>query len=291
MEKIAVAVCGSSGIDYVNPHHGMKVFRSSVIINGKEYQDYIDISADKFYQILEDEDPDVHTAQVSTGMLVNIFEELKQEGYTDVIAICISSGLSGTYQGLFVAADLVEGIRIHPFDSLFIGYAEAKLALIAKEMIEQNYSVDEILSQLTKIRDSHHFRFVVDDLKFLVKNGRLSSAKGFIADVFNIKPILMKDELGRVVMEEKIRTKRRAINRMIDLFLSEIDGKDIETYIVYTNNLEEVKLVRELVLLKAPQLKSIGLYPLPPVIGVHSGPRALGIGYFARCEFNKYSSS
>ncbi len=288
MNKIAITICGSSGIDYVNPNHGLKVFRSSVVINGKEYQDYIDISADKFYQLLEDEDPDVHTAQVSTGTLVKMFEELKEEGYTDVIAISISSGLSGTYQGLYVAKDLVTGINVYPFDSLFIGFAEAKLALVAKEMVEKGYQVKEILDELTRIRDSHHFRFVVDDLKYLVKNGRLSSAKGFIADVFNIKPILMKDELGRVVMEEKIRSKKRAINRALDLFLKEIEGKDVQAYIVYTNNLEEVKVVKDIVLFKAPNLKNIGIYPLPPVIGVHSGPRALGIGYFSTTEFNKY---
>lgn len=106
MSKIAIAICGSSGIDYTYPELNLETFRSLIIIDNIEYVDYIDIKADEFYQKLEDTS-NVKTAQVTTGELIKMFERLRDRGYSDVIAICLSSGLSGTFQGLNLAKTLV----------------------------------------------------------------------------------------------------------------------------------------------------------------------------------------
>ena len=278
MNKIAIAICGSSGIDYIYPNHGMKVFRSFVYIDEKEYIDYINITVDEFYHLIQ-QDPEVHSAQVSTGTLVAMFNELKTEGYTDVIAITISSGLSGTYQGICVAKDLIRGIRIHPFDSLIIGYPEAKMALIAKQMIDRGASVAQILQKLIEMRASQRLMIVVDNLKYLVKSGRLSTFSGLLGGLLKIKPCLGVNTEGKVVVEEKIRTKQKSIERIIARFLEEVKDKNIEPYMLYTSNYEEVASIRTQILLQTKQFSDIKLYAVPPVIGVHSGPGAFGIGY------------
>lgn len=278
MEKIAVAICGSSGIDYLNPNHGMKVFRSKILINEVEYIDYIDITVEEFYFLLGSAKT-LHTAQVSTGELISLIKEYRNEGYTDLIMITISSGMSGTYQGVQVASSNVSGINVHAFDSKFVGYPEAYQAIICQELIQKGYSVSDIIAILTDIRDHSGFLFVVDTLDYLRMNGRLSNASALIGNLLKIKPILMVNDEGKVVVCEKIRTKSKATERMLEVFLEKTNGLDIDCFIMYTNNYDEALKFKEHILETTNRFKEINLYPLPPVIGVHAGPGAFALGY------------
>lgn len=283
MEKIAVAICGSSGIDYFCNDHNMKVFRSKILIDNVEYIDYIDISVEEFYFLLE-RAKTLHTAQTPTGELIDLIKSYRNEGFTDLIMITISSGMSGTYQGAYVAANNVSGINVHVFDSKLIGYPEANLAITAKELIEKGYSVKEILDILEDIRDNSSFMFVVDNLDYLRMNGRLSNASALIGNILKIKPILKINEEGKVIVFEKIRTKSKAIERMLELFLETIKEKDVDCYILYTNNYDEANDFRNKIYQTTNKFKNINLYPLPPVIGVHAGPGGLAIGYVPKKE-------
>ena len=278
MSKIAIAMCGSSGIDYVCPDHRMAMFRSLLILDGKSYKDYEDISIDEFYEKLSIAKT-VKTAQTSTGELISLFERLRDEGYTDVICITISSGLSGTYQGVLLASRMVEGIKVHPFDSLFLGYPEAKMGLVAKKMIAEGKSISEIMSKLEELRDSQNILICVDTLKYLVMNGRLSASSGLISNLLKIKLLLGRSFDGKIEVIEKIRTKHKAIDRMIDLVIDKMPDEQVEAYLLYTNNYDEVLKVREEILKRTDKIKEIGIYPLPPVIGIHGGPGTFGFGF------------
>ncbi|HHU55536.1 MAG TPA: DegV family protein [Acholeplasmataceae bacterium] len=281
MSKIAVAICGSSGIDYTYPELNLEVFRSLIILDDKQYVDYIDIKPDEFYKKLE-EAKSVKTAQVSTGELLEMFERLRDKGYTDVIAITLSSGLSGTYQGVCFASEIVEEIKVHPFDSLFLGYPEAKMGYVAHKMASEGYTVEEILEKLTRLRDSQRTLIAVDTLRYLVLNGRLSAASGLIGGLLKIKPLLEASKEGKIVVKERIRTKKKTIARMTDIFLEEIKNKEnIEPYILYTNNYEEMLELREKIE-NLTNFKNIILLPLPSVIGLHAGPGTCGIGYIEK---------
>lgn len=117
MEKIGLLVCGNSGIDYVSVDHPFEIIRSTLVIDGEEYEDFVDIKADDFYnRLAENPNVDLSTAQASTGVIAEKFEKMKKEGYTDVVAVIISSKLSGTYQNVVLASELVEGINVHIID-------------------------------------------------------------------------------------------------------------------------------------------------------------------------------
>ncbi len=278
MEKIAVAICGSSGIDYFCDDHKMKVFRSKILINDVEYIDYIDISVEEFYFLLKSAKT-LHTTQVSTGELIDLIKSYREEGYTDLIMITISSGMSGTFQGVKLAGSNVSGINVHVFDSKTIGYPEAFLALECQKLIEKGYPVKEIIPILTDIRDHSGFRFVVDTLDYLRMNGRLSNASALIGNLLKIKPILIINDEGKVVVYEKIRTKSKAIERMLESFLEDTKDLDIDCFILYTNNYDEALELKNNLLKRTNRFKEVNLYPLPPVIGVHAGPGAFAIGY------------
>jgi DegV family protein with EDD domain len=278
-EKIGLVVCGNSGVDYMKLDYPVKMLRSTLNLGGKEYEDYVDIQAKEFYDIIEsNSDIDVSTSQTSTGKIASVYEELKSEGYTDAIVVVISSKLSGTFQGAVLAKDMVEGINVYVVDSRSVSYGEAYLIIEAIKMIKAGKKKVEIIDKLEKIRDNIYIYVLVDTLKFLVKNGRLSSASGFLGTLLKIKPLLHIQKDGALVPLEKIRTKSKAQARLMEIIKREIEGKSVVMFISFTNNEEEAAAMRKELLSIRPDI-TVELVPLTPVVGAHAGPGTLGIGY------------
>jgi len=280
MSKIGVAVCGNSGIDYMVHDKEIRKFRSLLLIENKEYEDFVDINADDFYaQLKQNPDLDIHTAQTSTGYLVDMYNEMHSAGYDELIIITISKELSGTYQNAVLAAGMVD-IKIHVFDSTSLSYVEALMAITAKKMADQGKTVKEILDEITFIRDHNHIIVAVDTLKYLVKNGRLSNASGLLGSLLKIKPLLEVSKAGKVETLTKIRTTAKAREEMKRIFLAEVKGKKIVPFIVYTNNMQEMFDIKDEY--EAEGLEDMLLIPLTPVVGCHAGPGTMGVGYIER---------
>ncbi len=278
-EKIGLVVCGNSGVDYMKLDYPVKMIRSTLNLDGKEYEDYVDIQAKEFYDIIQaNPDIDVSTSQTSTGKIASVYEELKEEGYTDVIAVVISSKLSGTYQGAFLAKEMVQGINVYVIDSRSVSYGEAFLVLEAIKMIKNGFKTRDIIDKLEKIRDNVYIYVLVDTLKFLVKNGRLSAASGFLGTLLKIKPLLHVQRDGSLVPFEKIRTTSKAQQRLLEVIKHDVDGKNVIMFIAYTNNLDKAAEIKGHIQAFRPDI-AVELVPLTPVVGAHAGPGTLGVGY------------
>lgn len=277
--KIGLLVCGNSGIDYLKVDYPIKVIRSTLIIDGKEFEDFVDITADEFYDIIvKNPDIDLHTSQAATGKFVEMYEEFKNEGYKDVIVVTISSKLSGTYQGAVLAKDLVEGINVHVLDSKSVSYGQAHLVYEAIKMIKDNIKAEQIFNKLNELRDKITIYVLVDTLKYLVKNGRLSATSGFIGTLLKIKPLLKITEDGSLKPYEKIRTTSKARSRLMEIVKEEIKGKNVKMFVAYTNNKEEAAEIREDIIKEFPNVL-VELVPLTPVVGAHAGPGTIGVGH------------
>ncbi len=282
MSKIGILVCGNSGIDYEKVDYPFTVVHSQLIINNESYEDYVDITAEEFYDKI-DKNPNIplSTAQASTGEFINAIEKFKEEGYTDIIAIIISSKLSGTYQNIMLAKEIVEGINVHAVDSLSVSYGQMILVNKTIELIKEGKSALEIFAYLDEMKHGIHVYVLVDTLKFLVKNGRLSAASGAIGSLLKIKPLLHINETGHLVPLEKIRTSSKARKRFIEIALSEIDKGIDDFFLAYTNNKDYVEKIKEEILQTHPNLK-IHLCPLTPVVGAHAGPGTCGFGFVTK---------
>lgn len=280
MKKIGVAVDGNSGIDYLERDKDIRIFRSLLNIENEEFEDYVEISADDFYQRLE-ENPDINisTSQTSTGVILEMYEEMKASGYDEIIVVTISKELSGTYQNAVLAAKMID-IDVHIFDSKSVSYVQALMAITAKKMADEGHTVEDIMGELEFIRDHNHLYITVATLKYLVKNGRLSNVAGAIGSLLKLKPLLEVDKAGKVNTVAKIRTTKKARNMLKDRFLSEIKGKDVITFVVYTDNEEEMKAY--IAELEEAGVNDILLLPLTPVVGTHAGPGTMGVGYIER---------
>ncbi|MDY0010692.1 MAG: DegV family protein [Candidatus Izemoplasmatales bacterium] len=280
MGKIGVAVCGNSGIDYLVHDKEIRKFRSLLNIGKEEYEDFVDISSDDFYsRLLKNPDMDISTAQTSTGKILEMYEEMKSAGYKELLVITISKQLSGTYQNAVLAARMID-IPVHVYDSLSLTYVEALMAMTAKKMADVNKPLDEILVALDKIRDNNHVYITVDTLKYLVKNGRLSGVAGALGSLLKLRPLLHLSKQGKVETLDKIRTTSKAREELKSRILTEVKGKNVIAFIVYTNNMGEMLDLKDE--LEAQGLKDVLLIPLTPVVGCHAGPGTMGVGYIEK---------
>jgi len=282
-DKIAIIACSNACLDYFDYKYDIKIFRSMLHLGDEDYLDYVDISADDFYKRLE-EDKSVFpsSSYLPIGQMIEIYENLVKEGYNKAIVISIAAPLSGIYNSSQIAALSVDELEVTVFDSRTLAYPEAKMALVAAEMAEKGSTVPEIIKELEYIRDNNKIYFAVNTLTYLVKNGRLSNASGFIGNTLKIKPVLTISKEGTVETVEKIRTFGKAIESVLERYFTETEGKQVEPFIIHANNPETrdylIKRLKE----HDPTLKDVFSMPLTAVVGAHAGPKTTGLGYYIK---------
>ncbi len=279
MGKIAIAMCSTSGVDYLDNKNEFHILRLTVFFDGHEYVDHIDIKADDFYKMmLEKPNADIHTSQVSTGQFADLYERVKNEGYSDLLVITLSSKLSGTYQGAILAKELVTGINVEVLDSKSVSYGEVLLGQKALELVKAGQDIQSIVKTLEAYRDNLKLYVLVDTLKYLVKNGRLSATAGLLGTLLKIKPLLMIKPDGSLQPYEKIRTTSKAQKRLMEIILKEITNKKVELFIAYTTNKDKALDMKAEIEAAIPGV-DVAMIPLTPVVGAHAGPGTMGIGF------------
>jgi len=280
--KIAVIACSNACLDYFDFDYDIKIFRSTLHLGDEDFLDYIDISAEDFYQRIEDnKDVFPSSSYMPIGQMIEIYENLVKDGYNNEIVISISSEMSGIVNASKMAANEVEGLEVTVFDSKTLAYPEAKMALTACKMIEEGKDVPEIIEELEYIRDNNKIYFAVNTLTYLVRNGRLSNASGFIGNTLKIKPILTISKEGTADTVEKIRTFKKAVDGLLSKYKEETEGKNVEAFIIHANNPETRDYLKEQLLEFNPKLEVFDM-PLTAVVGAHAGPKTIGIGYIIK---------
>lgn len=282
-KKIAIVTCSNACLDYMDYDYDIKIFRSSVHLGDESFLDYIDITAEDFYKKLEaDKSIFPSTSFMPLGEMIEIYEDLVKDGFTDALVIPISQYMSGIYNAAQIAAKEVEGLNVTVFDSRTVAYPEAKMVLLAAKMAKEGKDIPEIIKEMEYIRDNNKIYFVVNTLTYLVKNGRLSNASGFIGGALKIKPVLTISAEGKVETHEKIRTFKKAVDRVLELYYRETKGLDAEPFIIHANNEEVKDYLVEVLKENDPKLKDIVSMPLTAVVGAHAGPKTIGLGYYIK---------
>jgi DegV family protein with EDD domain len=251
----------------------------NVIFGTEAYQEEIDLTWKEFYEEVKHKELPT-TSQPSIGQFVTLFERLAKD-YDAVICIHLSSGISGTYQGAVTASSMVEGIRVFPFDSEMSCMVQGFYALEAAEMASRGESFEVILTRLKELKKTARAYFMVDDLSHLQRGGRLSSAQAFIGSLLQIKPLLHFE--NRVIVPfEKIRTRKKALKRMVDLLGEDASsGGSYRAVIIHANREEEARAWRDELAALYPNVDfSIGYFGA--VIGTHLGEGAMGMGWMKK---------
>lgn len=248
----------------------------SVIFGNEAYQEEIDISAAEFFEEVKTSALPT-TSQPPVGQFVELFERLAAD-YDAVISIHLSSGISGTYQGAVAAAEMVEGIKVYPFDSEISCMVQGFYVLEAAELALQGKPVTEIMNRLEEMRETTKAYFMVDDLSHLQRGGRLSSAQAIIGSLLQVKPLLHFVD-KKIVPFEKIRTRKKALKRVAELLGEAVKGGEpYRAVIIHANREEEALVWKQELEGEYPNVEfMIGYFG--PVIGTHLGEGSMGLGW------------
>lgn len=285
MGKIAIISDVNAGLDYIGKDYQIPTLRSMIHFGDEHYIDGIDIKADEFYEKVKENIVKgiiPSTSAPSIGDTMQLIERLIDENYTDVIMYAISFNLSSIGEMVDnLSKEYSDKINIYVFDTKTATYMQGYLAVVAKQMANEGKSVKEILDYSNYLINNSNAYFVVDDLRFLVKNGRLSGAKGFFGSMLKIKPVLKMTKDGKIVVFEKVRIHKKAVERCIELVTNEIkDAKKVKMFVFHTcreNDAKEIKTYLENTL---NNIEEIEIHMVTPAVGAHIGCGILGIGYY-----------
>lgn len=285
--KIAVVTDSTSYLTKeLTDKYNIKVIPIPFILNGENYREGVDITTEEFYEKLRSSKELPTTSQPPVGELISLYEGLRDEGYDAVISIHLAATISGLVRNLENIQDEVEGIKIVPYDSKITVRLMGELAITAAKMAKKGASIDEIIDRLDYLRSTIDEYFVVDDLKNLVKGGRLSNASAFIGSVLKIKPILTFDnESDKIVAFDKVRSMKRAMKRVEDLFAKQMEKTDYPVHLIifHANNEKAALDWKEKLEKKFPNIR-ISISYFGPVIGCHLGEKALALGWMRDVE-------
>lgn len=285
MSKIAIISDVNAGLDYIGIDPQIPVLRSIINFGEEHYVDGVDIKADEFYKKIDkklSEGIIPSTSAPTIGDAMELIEKLIDEGYTDVIMYAISFQLSSIGSMIETLKEEYEDIiRIHVVDTKTATYLQGFLAVTAKQMADSGHSVEEIIQRSNELIDNSHAYLVVDNLNYLVKNGRLSGAAGFFAGLLKIKPIIEVSKEGKLTTYEKIKTFHRAIERIKELIKEEIkDSKKVIIFVFHTCRDEDALVLKQYFIDNFENIDDVQIHMVTPAVGAHIGCGVLGVGYY-----------
>lgn len=286
MEKIALITDSTCGLpdEYIEKYN-IRVARLKIIYKSAEYIDGITITANEVYSRLNEELPT--TSMPSVQDICDIYETLLNEGYTHVIAMPISSGLSGTINSFRIAASEYEDkITSFVFDTKILSMAVGLSVIEIGKMIESGKDFEYICTAIPKLREDTSMYFTVDTLEYLIKGGRIGKVTGSVGQLLNLKPIITMDEDGKYTNHSKVRGSKKAFNTLLDLATNILDQGKGKVIIMTGTMQEEAKKLEE-ILSKHKNTTFMYSGTITPAVGIHSGPRLLAVAVLKESELTK----
>src|SRR6056297_1315955 len=275
-EKIAVVTDSTSDLSKeVLKDKNIESFPLKIIYSDREYRDRVDIQPQEVYDKFEQEIPT--TSMPGPDEVKNMYLNLKEKGYTHIISIHISSGLSGTYNTCKMVSKEIEGIKIELIDSKMLSMGLGRLVLYAQDLIDKGENNFESIVKMVKEKvDNIDLFFIVSTLKYLKKGGRIGKVRGTIAELLNIKPIISIDDEGQYYTFDKVRTRKKSIKKLIDLAKEKINDGMCYVDVMHADAKEEAVVILDK-LKNISNVKEALLGEISPAMVVHSGPGLIGV--------------
>ena len=217
------------------------------------------------------------TSQPSVGAFLETYESLFSEGIEDIVSIHISSAISGTFHSAQMAKDLASSPNIHLFDSRSSALGLGVLAWAAAEWANQGLSALQIMVQLQDLKQQTELYFIVNTLENLRKGGRIGGAAALVGTLLQIKPILYFNQHAQIDVFDKVRSRSKAWQRVLDELSRAISsGKRYRICVMHVNIPEEGEALLNELKVRFPE-HEVRLFGLGAVIATHIGPGAFGL--------------
>ncbi len=251
-----------------------------VLIWGNEtLRDGVDIQPEVFYNRLQTSTVMPTTSQVTIGSFKDLFSNLLDEG-KQILALLISEKLSGTIDSAVQARDMLPGAAIEIVDSKTTAMALGYQVLTVARAAESGASLAECKALAEKATEHVGVVFAVDTLEFLHRGGRIGGGTRFLGTVLNMKPILEVTG-GRVEGIERVRTRSKSLNRLVDIIEERIGGrKPVRLATLHANSPEDARTLLDMANNRLNAVESI-ISEVSPVVGNHTGPGTVGLAFMA----------
>jgi DegV family protein with EDD domain len=261
--------------DYVAQHENLRVVPLYLQMGDKTLRDGVDIKGDEFYQRLPQMSTLPTTSQPSVGDFQACYQELVAAGASGIVSIHLSSGISGTINSATLARQEID-VPVEIVDTQSAAASHLLTVETAQRAIARGASLEEVAEAARKVAEQQRTVFAVETLEYLYKGGRIGGAAALVGSLLQMKPLLyFKD--GRIDALEKVRTSKRAMGRMVDLMGEWLDGQGpLEVMVMHAAAPDRVEELAAAVQKNLP-VASMHTVLVPPVLGAHCGPGALGL--------------
>lgn len=252
----------------------------NVLLNGNSYRE-TDLSNDWFYNEMAKSPTIPTSSQPSIEELYSTVESLVKDGH-DVVGVFLSSDMSGT----FSTSNLVKNMILENYPNAKIVMIDSRsncmqagfAVLEAAKASNENKSLDEVVSIAKNVIENSKFIFVPETLDYLKKGGRIGGAAALFGSLLQIKPILTVED-GKTTVFTKVRTKKKAIDKIVNTVLEQNSKSPIKGIIVHHINCESEGQELADRLKNSLGLDNVKIQSIGPIIGLHVGPGSIGVAY------------
>ena len=244
-----------------------------VVTSEGEFRDRAEIDSTRVYELLKSELP--KTSLPLPEDVSALYRQLKNEGATRVLHICMSGSLSGTYNMVSILADETEDLRVDVVDAQTLSCGTGLLVLEAAECLERGMPVEDVIERLKELRKHQLGAFVIRTLEYLRKGGRIGLVEGVVGSLLQIKPVIYVNDNGVYETLVKARGFTKALNAMQDEFFKKYQGRKVRVAIVHGAAYEEAKTLLATFRQKLDVVSDM-IAPVSPALAIHTGPGLLG---------------
>ena len=282
MSEEKIAIVADTGCDIpasVAKEYGITMLPLHVYYPEKEYFDDVDIDPAVVYDRFPDEIPKTSTPTMEE--IKTLYEKLKEEGYTHIISIAISSKLSGTYNAMRLASEYIDGVEFFIFDTKNISVGSGIFAYWAARMIKENgLSFKEVTEGIEKKIRSPYLVYYMDTLTYLQKGGRIGKVSSMLGNILKLKPLISCNEDGEYYVAGKARGTKQANRLLIDDMVEKAGDKHVwvavmegRAHDMLLHSVEELKA-------RIPDMELIFTKQISATLAINTGPGLIGIMVF-----------
>lgn len=278
MPKIAVITDTDSSLPpEIADQFGIQLVPITIHFDESSYTSGVDIDDRLLFKLVDQYNKLPTTSAPSPGAYSMVYESAFSRGAESIVCICVSSKVSSTYDSALSATKNFPGRDITVIDSLNLSMAQGFMTIASAEGARSGASKEEVLAIVSSVGGRLQLYAVLSTLKYLALSGRVGKFVAGMADTFNIKPILTMDE-GKLVLLERVRTRAKAIERVMELLHHSLDGKSIERLaILHINDLERAGEFKKLMCAEFACPDSILTVEFTPGLSVHAGSGVVGV--------------
>ncbi len=254
--------------------YGIEIVPLKVLFGKETFRDRVDMTSNEFFTRLAASTSLPTTSAPSPGEFAEVYRRLAQD-HDGCISIHIGTRLSATAEAARVGAQAVEGFKVNVIDSQTVSMPMAFLCRVAA----QCNSLDEATAAVEQRVKKCRVLALLDTLRYLEMGGRLSRAQAMIGTMLDVKPLLLVSENAEIKPVDRVRTRSRAIPRMVEFFRSEMPVETVA--VMHAQAKDEAEQIAGELRRELPDLE-IPIGQIGCVLGTHTGPKALGLVYLKK---------